>query len=197
MAFEIGLTISAAELIALKAKVKSEMLRRNKGGTNRRLDTIYASATYDYSDIPANGKPFKTEWFNKNLIPLQQVTTVSGYSPTTYLSGNPAKNVKGLEDAVNRYMLAKDRGTTLQSCCDTACVGLCSNTCSGTCLGDCYQNCGDTCNWGCALDCSGVCSFTCQTSCVQASGGGGGNTCTGACSGGCGGCSSMCSNGGS
>lgn len=180
MSFTVGNPILASELISIKARVKAEMLRRNKVGSL----TAYGGSAYDYTVTPAAGNPILPEHFNKIITPMNAMVN-TGLS--TVNSGDPIPALDGLVaqlTAAEGYSLTSNSTNCKSSCsglcvgtCKTACGTGCSSGCTGTCSGGCADNCAD----GCSNICGGSCSHGCGTSCTK----GCANTCNGNCSGGC------------
>lgn len=180
MAFTVGNPILASELISIKARVKAEMLRRDKVGSL----TAYGGAAYDYTVTPVAGNPILPEHFNKIITPMNAMVN-TGLS--TVNSGDPVPALDGLVaqlTAAEGYSLTS-KSTNCKSSCSGLCVGTCKTACgtgcSSGCTGTCSGGCNDACADGCTQACGGSCSYECGTSCTK----GCANTCNGNCSGGC------------
>lgn len=190
MPFSVGNPILASELNAIKARVKAEMLRRNKVGSL----ASYGGAAYDYTVVPAAGNPILPEHWNKIITPMNAMVN-TGLS--TVKSGDPIPSLDGLVNqltAAEKYALTSKTTNCKSSCsglcvgtCYNACGSSCSTSCTGGCSGGCEDNCGDGCSSSCGGSCSPGCGNTCNKGCALA--------CNGNCSGGCtGGCTTECVN---
>lgn len=190
MPFSVGNPILASELNAIKARVKAEMLRRNKVGSL----TAYGGAAYDYTVVPSAGNPILPEHWNKIITPMNAMVN-TGLS--TVESGDPIPSLDGLVNqltAAEKYALTSKTTNCKSSCsglcvgtCYNACGSSCSTSCTGGCSGGCEDNCGDGCSSSCGGSCSPGCGNTCNKGCALA--------CNGNCSGGCtGGCTTECVN---
>lgn len=190
MPFSVGNPILASELNAIKARVKAEMLRRNKVGSL----ASYGGAAYDYTVVPAAGNPILPEHWNKIITPMNAMVN-TGLS--TVKSGDPIPSLDGLVNqltAAEKYALTSKTTNCKSSCsglcvgtCYNACGSSCSTSCTGGCSGECEDNCGDGCSSSCGGSCSPGCGNTCNKGCALA--------CSGNCSGGCtGGCTTECVN---
>lgn len=166
----------AAEMAALKAKVKAEMQRRKHNGDM----TAYAAAAYDYAAQPTVGTQPLAEHFNKLRDPLAAV--------------NPA----GMPDQAPRVATETDmvaleaRLALLQAKAVVGGTNDCAALCSGMCVTACSTGCTSCTSCTSCTNCTGGCS-SCSGGCDGCSG------CDGSCDGcyGCGSdCSSSCGNGG-
>ncbi len=197
MAFTVGNPILASELITIKARVKAEMLRRNKVGSL----TAYGGSAYDYTVTPAAGNPILPEHFNKIITPMNAMVN-TGLS--TVNSGDPIPALDGLVaqlTAAEGYSITGSSTNCKASCsglckgtCQTACGTGCSSSCKGTCSGGCADNCADGCSKACGGGCSNDCKGGCKDSCYSCSYGCS-NDCSGTCVTGCYfGCKGTCEN---
>lgn len=187
MALTTGNPILASEIIAIKARVKAEMLRRNQVGSLAE----YGGSDYDYTVTPAAGNPILPEHWNKLIIPMNAMQD-TGLSEVA--SGDPIPALDHLNDlltAAEQYPLKSDETNCNASCsglctgtCSTSCGKGCSSSCKGTCDADCADDCYTGCKGGCEKGCTGQCKDTCY-SCAYACGGNCKNTCLGGCYGGC------------
>lgn len=180
MAFTVGNPILASELVAIKARVKAEMLRRNKVGSL----AAYGGAAYDYTVVPAAGNPILPEHFNKIITPMNAMVN-TGLS--TVNSGDPIPSLEGLVNqltAAEKYALAS-KTTNCRSSCSGLCVGTCYNACGGSCstscVGGCSGGCADACSDGCTASCGSSCNTHCSQKCTGYCDG----TCSDECKGGC------------
>lgn len=191
MAFTVGNPILASELIAIKARVKAEMLRRNKVGSL----TAYGGSAYDYTVTPAAGNPILPEHFNKIITPMNAMVN-TGLS--TVASGDPIPALDGLVaklTAAEGYSITGNSTNCKSSCsglcvgtCQTACGSACSGSCSGGCKGTCERDCADDCYTSCSGKCKGTCKTDCAVQC--------GSSCKDSCTSGCAyGCRGTCSGG--
>lgn len=191
MAFTVGNPILASELIAIKARVKAEMLRRDKVGSL----TAYGGSAYDYTVTPVSGNPILPEHFNKIIEPMNAMVN-TGLS--TVQSGDPIPALDGLvaqlTDAEG-YSITGNSTNCRASCsglcvgtCQSACGNGCSSSCTGNCSGGCADNCADgcseTCGGSCSYGCGTTCNKNCATSCATDCSGGCEDKCRGSCSGG-------------
>ena len=121
MGMASGDAISAADFIAIKARVKAECARRKYNGSV----AAYAGAAYDYTVSPSvNGVPL-TEHFNKIITPLNQIintgrTTVAVNDPVRYMS----------QISSSLATLEAIAATAASSGCKASCTGLCQGTCT-------------------------------------------------------------------
>ena len=184
MAFTVGNPILASELISIKARVKAEMLRRDRVGSL----TSYGGAAYDYTVTPVAGNPILPEHFNKIVEPMNAMVN-TGLS--TVNSGDPIPALDGLVaqlTAAEGYSITGN-STNCKSSCSGLCVGTCRTACgtgcSSGCTGTCSGGCNDACADGCTQSCGGACSHGCGTSCNKGCANTCGNNCGGACESGC------------
>lgn len=162
---EQGKQYSASDFLALKAKVKAEMLRRCYEGSL----AAYGGADYDFTT--AKGEQLLAEHVNKIIGPMNQIND-TGF--TTQNIGDPAMALSELDAIITSYSEAPLDGTGHM--CNASCSGLCSTGCAGSCGGGCSTGCGGTCKGGCG-GCDGSCVGTCQGRCT--------GSCKDTCSGGC------------
>lgn len=180
MALTVGNRYLASEFIALKARVKAEMLRRKYKGTL----VSYGSSAYDYEVQPTDGGVVLPEHLNKIAIPLNAIND-TGISEVD--SGDVIKAIEVLDEFVTTA--AGYSVTSSSTDCKSSCSGLCVTGCGSTCKG-----CSGSCTGGCTgcSSCSGcsgcgdTCSKNCQNSCYT--------LCKGGCKGGCTGCTGDCTN---
>lgn len=187
MSFKRGSFPSASEFIALKSRVKAEMLRRNGNGSL----VTYGSSVYDYSIIPKKGDMPKIEHYSK-IRDVQANINVSGL-PSNKKRGDCIGEFAELE-AKQTVFEAQPRGQYGSgNDCSGACSGMCVTACTTTCTGGCTGGCSGTCSGGCT-GCSGSCSGGCTSCSGGCSGCSGCTGCTGTCSGTCtGDCTGGCS----
>ena len=197
----------ASDFVSLKARVKTEMLRRNKSGSL----AAYGSSSYDFTVNPEANKNMLSDQANKIIEPMNAIAP-SGFS--TVSAGSEVEAFDQLEAKLAVYEQEPMKYGAYSSCA-SGCSGLCSsgcwNSCSGCtgcsgcggacsigcgsgCAGEC-SGCGSGCNAGCAPTCAGGCwNDGCTSNCTAACR----MDCTGGCGGGCGtscrrGCSASCS----
>jgi len=169
MALTVGNRYLAEEFIALKARVKAEMLRRKYKGTL----VSYGSSAYDYEVQPTEGGAVLPEHVNKIAIPLNAIND-TGISEVA--SGDVIKAI----DALGTFLTTAEgyKVTSSTTDCKSSCSGLCvtgcgsgCKGCSGSCTGSCTgcSGCGNACSSGCggvcSFDCISACDTTCQGSC--------------------------------
>lgn len=179
MALTVGNRYLASEFIALKARVKAEMLRRKYKGTL----VAYGSSAYDYEVQPTEGGVVLPEHVNKIATPLNAIND-------TVISEVDSGDVIKAIDALDTF-LTKAEGYSVTSSstdCKSSCSGLCVTGCGTSCKG-----CSGTCTGGCSgcsgcrgcSGCGGVCSSSCISACDT--------TCQGQCKDSCyGGCKTGC-----
>lgn len=183
---ERGIQYSVSDFIALKEKVKAEMLRRCYEGSL----AAYGGADYDFAVTPKNGSQILAEHVNKIIVPINQIND-SGF--TVQNIGDIAKAMNTLDELITAYSEVPLNGE--DHFCNASCTGLCSTSCYGTCGGTCDDSCSSTCSGTCRNNCAGGCYRGCLTSCT----GGCGGTCVESCASSCydtckNGCYAFCSN---
>ena len=191
MALTANSPILAAELIALKAKIKAEVLRRNQSGSV----AAYGGTAYDYvsgTDTPVAGQVIKPDAYNKIVTPTLAINNVGSHA--TIATGGVIRALGDVNTKVTAWATRALTDTSATDCksgctgtcytgCSTGCYSGCTScsgcgsTCSGGCLG-----CGSTCGGGCTsctgcLGCSAACTDTCDMGCQ--------GTCRWACTVGC------------
>lgn len=182
--------VNAERFIELKAKVKAEMLRRNKSGSV----AAYGGTAYDYTVPPAAGKTIRQEHRDKLVEPMRAIN-----SELVLASVGTVIKEDELANLETRAAVLAVRSMTDQSGsdCKSGCTGTCYTGCATGCSG-----CGSGCPTGCSGSCLTSCSGSCLTSCSDCEGGcfGCGSGCPDGCSGcgsgcpgGCSGCGSGCS----
>lgn len=168
--------LKADELVAIKAKVKQEMLRRNGYGSIASL----GSSTYDFIVQPKTGPDqiILTEHGKKVIDPL---LAIADYKDLILVNKDDIIP-EGFDVGLSAYVdkLASESMTGDVSSCRGACTGLCKGTCisgcsgctsctgcAGSCTGQCDVNCSSCigCSTGCQNGCMG-CTFTCGFSCA-------------------------------
>jgi len=180
-----GEQYSAEDFIALKNKVKAEMLRRCYVGDL----SSYGGSDYDFAVQPQAGGQIMAEQANKIIEPMNAIND-SGFILQN--GGDPAMAMDQLNAKIAVYESASLSAT--DHFCKASCAGLCYTECSDTCTGDCTGSCGESCSTNCSTTCTGTCSGTCSTSCTGTCVSGcawhctntcGGSGCTGSCTGNC------------
>jgi len=184
MALTTGNAILASDFVSIKARVKAEMLRRNKVGSL----TAYGAASYDYSVTPTAGGKILPEHWNKLITPMNAMvntglSTVSSGQKTIALN-----TLVNLLTTAEGYSITGNTTNCKSSCsglcvgtCSTDCGTGCSGSCSGGCSGGCSAQCADNCSGGCTGECVNLCKGGCKTACTE----GCAYTCNNNCSGGC------------
>lgn len=161
----MAITSDSANYIALKTRIKNEVLRRKYNGTV----ASYGGTSYDYIDIPNINKLLIIEYFNKLNDPLKAIN-LNDFGASA-LTGDLLRDISILDAKTTiletKPMVGADTG------CSSSCTGLCANACTSC----------TSCS-GCTNKCTGCygCS-SCTSSC--------GSGCAGSC-GSCGGCGSIC-----
>lgn len=166
MGLSVGNVILASDFNLIKARVKAECARRKYVGSV----ASYASADYDYAEIPTQGENVLPEHWNKIIIPMNQIMD-TGF--TTKESGDVVQQLLTLSNLLGQLENEATDGAV--SSCRSTCTGLCVGACSSGCMG-CTGGCASTCSQSCTGGCSGCSS--CSGSCV-------GGCRTEACKGGC------------
>ena len=149
-----GEQYSASDFVALKAKIKKEMLRRCYTGSV----AAYGGAKYDFNTNPEKGGQILAEQANKIIEPMNQINN-SGFSLQEI--GDPAMAMNALDAKITAYSAALNEGTGHY--CNASCTGLCHTACSGSCTGTCTTECGENCTTSCQNTCQGACSGECAT----------------------------------
>lgn len=151
--------ITAERFIAIKAKVKKEMQRRNSTGhgTDASMER-YAGAEYDFTTVPKKATDINDEHIQKILDPLLKVND--------FLGDNSIRGEKsGLEIILDKAEQFVDRLSTIsKTASDTGCRGMCKGLCKNTCFGGCQSGCGSGCSGGCRTGCTHTCGSGCTTS---------------------------------
>ena len=165
--------VKATELVALKAKVKAEMQRRNQSGSV----SSYGGSAYDYNstDNPVVDQPLHREAYNKIITPARAVNSAN--IPGVIATGDVLPAINEVNSRIDAW---RTRSITDRTASD----------CASGCTGTCYTGCASGCYTGCTNACQG-CGSGCATSCTGGCGGG----CGGGCSGSCGGCGGGCGDG--
>ena len=176
MALTAGNKPLASDFINLKARVKTEMNRRNR--TNSLAS--YAGTSYDYTTAPAAGGKLLAEHIEKIIVPINAIKSTGFAAQQDGLTIKALNTVDAQLSAHSNYPI-RGSGTDCTSGCSGLCSG-CSGTCSGGCSG-CGGACSNSCSGGCDGGCSGSCSGGCSGNCGSSCGG-----CTG-----CSGCGDACS----
>jgi len=162
--------LTPAELIAIKNKVKAEMLRRNRYGSISYLGGI----AYDFTVPPTSGGAILSEHGKKLIDPLLAIADYGDLTLVKKDDSVPDYFSSEISAYVDR--LASESMTGNSSSCRGACTGLCVGTCATGCIG-----CTGTCN-----GCQGTCSGQCDTGCTNCTG------CFAGCANGCNGCTATC-----
>jgi hypothetical protein len=205
--------MTAAQVVALKAKVKAEMARRSGTGSL----ASYATTTWDFTKTPTAGGMVLAEHGKKVIEPLLAVKPYGKLKPVVQNDLIPGDfDNANLTTIVNN--LAAESTTSGSSSCSASCSGLCkggcytsctscqgcsgcSGSCSGclgcgSCGGACDSSCTSctgTCSSSCVGGCKGGCTATCKDACFNQCGGCQGcSGCTTECAANCGGCTEGC-----
>lgn len=180
---EQGKQYSASDFMALKEKVKAEMLRRCHEGS------LAAYGGDDYDFTAEKGTQILAEQVNKIIVPINQIDD-SGF--TIQNIGDHAKALNVLDELITTYSEAPLDGSGHM--CNASCSGLCYTGCAGDCGGTCSTGCGGTCKGGCG-GCDGSCVGTCGHSCRDTCSDGCKTTCRLGCGDGCtDSCAASCGN---
>lgn len=198
MALTVGNKYLASEFIALKARVKAEMLRRKYTGSL----VSYGSSAYDYEVQPTEGSVVLPEHVNKLSKPLNAINN-TGIS-SEFESGDVITAIDALDTFLTKaeqYSVTSSSTDCKSSCsglcvtgCGTSCKG-CSGSCTGGCRGcsgcgdDCSSGCGGVCSTDCISACDTTCQGSCKTACTTTCYTGCKEGCKGSCKG-CSGCTS-------
>ena len=179
MALTTGNPILASDLVAIKARVKAEMLRRNQVGSL----TAYGGSSYDYTVTPTAGGKILPEHWNKLITPMNAMVNTGLSTVSSGQKIPPLNTINTLLTQAEGYSITGNT-TNCKSSCSGLCVGTCKTVCGGGCSGGCSGGCTDSCTdncTGCTGDCKGGCHKTCKTDCAK----GCAWTCNSNCSGGC------------
>lgn len=181
MALTTGNAILASELVAIKARVKAEMLRRNQVGSL----TAYGGSSYDYTVTPTAGGKILPEHWNKLITPMNAMVNTGLSTVSSGQKIPPLNTINTLLTQAEGYSITGS-STNCKSSCSGLCVGTCKSTCgtgcASSCTGSCSGGCADNCGDGCSSSCGGHCSNDCSTACAKTCG----ENCSGSCKGGCG-----------
>lgn len=173
-----GEQYSASDFIALKARVKAEMLRRCHTGSVAE----YGGANYDFTINPSSGGQLLIDQINKIIVPMNAVNN-TGISQKKV--GDQAIALNALVTKITQYEEAPFEGESHG--CNASCTGLCHTECSTGCTGECTEACGGNCTTSCTGTCQGTCSNSCSGGCSgDCTGQGCMGNCVGTCSGNCG-----------
>ena len=165
--------IKANRLTALKAKVKTEMLRRNQSGSV----ASYGGAAYDYTVPPAPGTVIRQEHLDKLSVPLSAVNSgdVPGRTGNRVVSETELSTMEAKVTAWSARSITDRSGSDCRSGCTGTCYTTCATGCTGcgsgcpnTCTG-CGSGCPNTCT-GCGSGCPNTCSSCgsgCPTACTD------------------------------
>lgn len=181
MALTTGNAILASDLVAIKARVKAEMLRRNQVGSL----AAYGGSSYDYSVTPTAGGKILPEHWNKLITPMNAMVNTGLSTVSSGQKIPPLNTINTLLTQAEGYSITGNT-TNCKSSCSGLCVGTCKSTCgtgcASSCTGSCSGGCADNCGDGCSSSCGGHCSNDCSTACAKTCG----ENCSGSCKGGCG-----------
>lgn len=158
MALTAGNTITSADIIALKNRVKAE--------TNRRVHVNGFAAGYrgDFSQSAAAGQLARISHYNETV----------GYINLIQATGVSSDLIRALQNASNvlANCAAVSATQASESCVTATCRGLCYTGCATGCTG-CQgcSGCGGACSNGCAggnaacadTSCQGTCWYYCST----------------------------------
>lgn len=176
MAFGLHNPILAGDFNDLKARVKSECLRRKYNGSVAQ----YGDAAYDYTSIPTTGQPPLPEHLNKIIVPLNAIRN-TGITETQ--SGFLVRDISYCEQLIGE--LESIEQDAANSGCSASCTGLCQGTCTDACTNGCKGGCKSGCKGGCKSGCGTSCNIACADGCTD--------DCTGNCGADCGiACSGLC-----
>jgi hypothetical protein len=117
--------ITAERFNALKAEVKAECQRRAYAGeaTSSSNMAPYASADYDYTNIPAAGVKITTEHRDKNAIPLNRInsTKVPNASGIMNITDEDLTTLEAFTTVLKARIYNDKSGTD----CSGGCTGMC------------------------------------------------------------------------
>lgn len=200
MSLSKGSQYSAADFVALKARIKAEMLRRSHNGDL----SAYGGSAYDFTtaETPGAGKQLGAGAARKIIEPMNAITPQGVETPS---GGSFAKTLKTVADNLTVYeqdQMVRNGHNSCNAACSGMCVSGCWNSCSGCsgcsgCGSACSSNCDgcSVCGGACSSSCSGTCTGGCSGECYQGCKG-----CQDTCTGGCGracstGCTGACTGG--
>ena len=169
--------VNAQELVAIKARVKAEMLRRSRSSAVYN----YGGTAYDYAAAPAANTKIALEHYDKLIEPLRAVNPAS--LPELGAKTVSENDMTSIDAKLALFETQYMYGGSTD--CAAGCAGMCVS-CTGTCTGYCSgcSGCGDACSYSCS-GCSGTCTGTCTDACT------GCTSCTNACTG-CTSCTNAC-----
>ena len=122
--------LSADEIINLKARITSELTRRNVDGS---LNS-YISSDYNFTNTPDTDQPLYQEQ-GKKII--EQVTVIKDVGDLhfrdidDYTPIPESFNYDDLNSAISSMEKETESSTTCRGACTGMCAGSCSSSCSG------------------------------------------------------------------
>ena len=155
-----GTFITAADINALKTRLKAELQRRSGHGA-----------------LQGWGGDFTTAADQDTTVIKSQLAETMGYA-----SGDPnasyANNKPIKYEEINTSISNLEAGTSSSTGCSGLCTGFCTSTCSSSNTGhtvcsDCTSTCSAGCTIACANGCTDNCTNTCGSGCI--------NNCSGTC----------------
>lgn len=168
--------ISAERLVALRAKVKAEMIRRSNSGHGENASMRrFATSDYDYNISPVTGGDITDEHIQKIIDPLLNVADFLQDNSLQQNHSGADVIVDQAEKFVDALSRIDEQATA--SGCRGSCTGLCAGSCASGCQGcsGCSNGCATTCARGCSDGCStscGGCSSGCFSGCTHTCGSG-------------------------
>ena len=121
--------LSAQEVLALKVRIKEEMLRRSGYGSLAE----FGRSDYDFEHVPEEGSTvFKEHGEKTNNLALQ----VSDIVGVKYVSGD-GEPISGMNTELESFVtqIENEAMNAEASSCRGACSGLCVGTCVSECAG--------------------------------------------------------------
>ena len=153
--------LSADEIINLKAKVATELARRNFNGSL----VQYVSSDYDFEHVPEKDKPLYVEQGQKFMEQLLQVQDIGDLNFKDIKTDDvvpESLNFNEINNTISKW--EQETETQSSSSCRGACSGLCYGACSSGCSG-CTSSCGGSCEGSCYSSCGTSCGNSCGASC--------------------------------
>lgn len=158
--FEAGKSATAADIVALKKKLRDDVARRAyTGAINNQADS------YNFTTTPASGGSILIDHQNKIANQMKLIND-------SYVTAASQGNTISLSTAATYintwagYTFGQGNATG----CKSSCTGMCNTTCSSSCARGCSSGCssGSACSGSCLTTCALGCASTCSTECDQA-----------------------------
>lgn len=158
-------SMTSQQLITLKAKLKTELARRNglgpasgaKWTPTKAFGSLsdYSSAAYDFTQQPIKDGRITVDQGKKTVDLLLKIKEYGDLEPVSNTKPIPKSFNAGLIEYVDTLAGHQFTGESTESNdCGSACSGLCVGSCIGMCNGclGCTASCGSGCNGGCMTE---------------------------------------------